>query len=131
MVIRHGIFEKPVTSPLVFHSRGACPVKQKVIVLTEEAKRCLFNQGRDHKVEERVKDIYTFINKLVNSGYGKDLRREILTAGIKRFYRLMLQEAAGGRSLYRSMEEIVPRRRLKGLSTRMWFRPTRGGNKIS
>ena len=43
----------------------------------------------------------------------------------------MLQEVAGGRSLYRSMEEMAPQRRLKGLTTRMWFRPTRGGTKVS
>ena len=43
----------------------------------------------------------------------------------------MLQEAAGGRSLYRSIEEMEPQRRMKGLTTRMWFKPTRGGNRIS
>ena len=41
--IRHTYYEKKVTSPIVFHSRGACPTKQKVIVLAEETKRRLYN----------------------------------------------------------------------------------------
>ena len=124
--IRHTYYEKQVTSPIVFHSRGACPTKQKVIVLAEEAKRRLYNQDRDHTVTDRLKDL----KDLIDSDYGKESRREIRKAGIKRFYRLILQEAAGGRSLYRSIEDILPQRKLKQLKIKTWFRPARGGNRI-
>ena len=118
MVIRHTFYEKQVTSPLVFHNRGACPTKQKVIILAEEVKRRLYNQDKDHRVKDRLRDLTTFTQKMIDSGYGKDLRREILKAGIKRYFRLTLQEQAGGRSLYRSLREMAPQRRLKQLNTR-------------
>ena len=41
--IRHTFYEKDVTSPLVFHARGACAMKQKIITLAEETKRRLYN----------------------------------------------------------------------------------------
>ena len=49
------------------------------------------------------------IQKLADSGYGKEMRIEILKAGIKRYYRLILQEIAGVRSLYRSLIQMAPR----------------------
>ena len=49
--IRHTYYEKTVTSPLVFHSRGACPTKQKIIILAEETKRHLYNQDRSTQLK--------------------------------------------------------------------------------
>ena len=97
--IRHTYFEKKVTSPLVFHNRGACSTKQKFIILAEETKRRLYNQDRYHTTQDRLVDLKVLIQKLIDSGYGKDGRKEILTAGIKRYYRLVLQEISGGRSI--------------------------------
>merc|ERR1711873_323483 len=75
--------------------------------------------------------IRVLTQKMSNSGYGKQMRREILKAGVKRYYRLRLQEEAGGRSLYRSLQEMAPQRSLKQMKTRTWFRPRRGGNRVS
>ena len=130
-IIRHTYYEKQVTSPLVFHNRGACPTRQKIVVLAEEAKRRLYNQDRQHSPEDRMKDLQHFTQKLIDSDYGKETRREILKAGVKRFYRLLLQEAAGGRAVYRSLEDMLPQRRIKQLKTKTWFQPARGGSKIS
>ena len=77
----------------------------------------------DHNLEDRIKDLTMLIQKLADSGYGKDGRREILRAGIKIYSKLVLQELAEGMSLYRSLSEMAPQRRLKHLSTRTWFRP--------
>ena len=41
--VRHTYYEKPSTSPLVFHGRGACSVRQKIVVMAEEGKRRLLN----------------------------------------------------------------------------------------
>ena len=41
--IRHKFYEEQVTSPLVFPNRGACPTKQKMIVLAEETRHRLYN----------------------------------------------------------------------------------------
>ena len=67
--IWHTFCEKSVTSPLVFHSGGACSMKQKIITLAEETKRRLYNQDTAHTVEERMKDLDIFIQKLADSGY--------------------------------------------------------------
>ena len=117
-LVRHSYYKKPSTSPLVFHARGACPARQKIIILAEEMKRRLFNQDRSHSVEERMVDGKIFIQKLIDSGYDKATRLEILKAGIKRYYRLRLQEAAGNRRLYRSGNDLLQHRTLKPLKTR-------------
>ena len=100
-------------------------------MLAEETKRRIYNQDRAHTAKERLVDLDKFVQKLADSGYGKDTRKEILTAGIKRYYRLVLQQVNGGRSLYRSAREMAPKRSLKQLAPKTWFRPTRGGNKVS
>ena len=53
--LRHMFIENDVTSPLVFQSRGACSVKQKVIILAEETKRRMYNQDRTHRPRKRMK----------------------------------------------------------------------------
>ena len=68
MIVRHSYNEKPSTSPLVFHARGACPSRQKIIILAEELKRRMFNQDRRHTIEERMSDIKVYIQKMVDSG---------------------------------------------------------------
>ena len=46
--VRHTYYEKPSTSPLVFHGRGACSTRQKIVVLAEEVKRRLLNMDPAH-----------------------------------------------------------------------------------
>ena len=99
--------------------------------MAEETKRRLYNQDRSHSIQDRLGDMKNLIQNLADSGYGKEIRVEILKAGIKRYYRLILQEIAGVRSLYRSLIETAPQRKLKKLTVRTWFRPTRGGGKVS
>ena len=86
-------------------------------------KRRLFNQDRIHSLDDRMVDIKIFIQKLVDSGYEKETRGEILRSGIKRYYRLRLQEETGTRKLYRSATDMKVGRILKPLKTREWFKP--------
>ena len=78
-----------------------------------------------------VLGLFEKLERFLKSGYGKQMRREILKAGVKRYYRPRLQEEVGGRSLYRSLQEMAPQRSSKQMMTRTWFRPRRGGNKVS
>ena len=41
--IRHSYYEKPSTSPTVFHGRGATSTRSKIVTLAEEVKRRLAN----------------------------------------------------------------------------------------
>ena len=68
-----------------------------------------------HTMEERMLDLSNLIQKLIDSEYRKGSRQEILQAGVKKPYCLVLQEASGGRSVYRTLEEMAPNRRLKAL----------------
>ena len=71
-----------------------------------------------HSKEERLLMIREFRQKLIDSYYSKETRREILTSGITRYYRLILLELARRRSLYRSMEELKDGREKKSLKTK-------------
>ena len=127
--IRHTYFEKPTTSPLVFHGRGACAIKQKITILGEEVRRRLFNQDPSHTVDERVDILRRFSQKMIDSGYTVEVRREILESGTKRYYRMRLSELAGIRNLYRSSEEMKTSRNQKERRTKAWFKPKRGGER--
>ena len=99
-VICHSYYEKPTTSPLVFHGRGACSTKQKITILSEEVKRRLYNQDKLHSIKERETELERFSKKMIDSSYTSEVRREILVSGIKRYYRMRLMEVSGVRSLY-------------------------------
>ena len=42
-----------------------------------------------------------------------------------------MQEIPGNRALYRSPQEMVSSRNLKGIQSKAWFKLARGGKKIS
>ena len=64
--IRHTFYQKPTSSPLVFHGRGACPIKQKITILGEEVKRRLYNIDPIHNTEERKDVLAKFSQKMVD-----------------------------------------------------------------
>ena len=86
---------------------------------------------RSHGKEERIQELKRFSQKMVDSAYGKDTRKEVITSGVKRYSRLVLQELAGVRKGYRSREEMKEGRRLKSLWNRTWYKSRRGGTKVS
>ena len=129
--VRHSFYEKPITSPLVFHGRGACATRQKIVTLAEEIKRRMLNMDPLHSKEERIEIILKFSQKMVDSMYVPETRREILTSGITRYYRLVLQELAGKRSLYMSTEELKGGRERKSLMAKTWYKTQRGGCRVS
>ena len=66
-----------------------------------------------------------------SSGYTAQNRKEILISGVSRYYRIQLQEAAGGRKLYRSVDEMRKVRILKPLKQKAWYKTRREGTKVS
>ena len=129
--VRHTYYEKPSTSPLVFHGKGACSARQKIVVLAEEVKRRLLNMDPAHTQDQRLEVQLKFSQKIADSGYQKEVRKEILYFGITRYFRLVLLELSGGRKLYRSGKEMKESRDLKALKCRVWFKSQRGGSKVS
>ena len=67
---------------------------------------------------------------MTDSSYTTENRREVLILGITRYYRLVVQEQSGLRSLYRSTEELKAGRERKSLKVKAWFKIQRGGTKV-
>ena len=120
--MRHTFYEKPLASPLVFHSRSAYNWKAKVVTLSEEVKRRLMNMDLYHSEAERVEVLTTFLGKMANSQYGPPTRKEVLKSGIRRYYRKVYAQETGGPKLYRTKEELERGRRFKELLNKHWFR---------
>ena len=127
MRIRHTYYEKPMASPLVFHSRAAYSWRCKIVTLSEETGRRMRNMDEYHTVEERKEVLCKFLKKMADSGYGPPTREEILKSGIRKYYRKVSDQETGGPRLYRGPEEMKENRRFKDLLTKRWFRPRRGG----
>ena len=68
---------------------------------------------------------------MADSGYTVGNRREILQAGITRYYCIRLQETAGIRRLYHSAEDMSQARNLKPLKLKAWYKTKRGGTRVS
>ena len=64
-----------------------------------------------------------FLDKLANSGYGKDTRSEVLRLVTTKFYRELLDSKTGGRKLYRTSLEMERARKFKRLEVKNWFKP--------
>ena len=92
-VIRHTFFEKDTSSPLVFHANSAYSWKPKITTLAEELGRRFCNMDQHHTEEERDEVVKRFLQKLVDSGYNKEHREEIIKSGCKRFSRRLIQDA--------------------------------------
>ena len=87
MKIRHSFFQKPTTSPLVFHSGGAHSWRSKLITLAEELRRRLLNMETFHTWDEQRHVIKDFLQKMCDSGYGESTRLEVIKSAITKYYR--------------------------------------------
>ena len=81
-VIRYSYYEKPVTTPIVFHTRGGYAWRSKIVILAEEGKRRLMNRDSIHTEQETVLIMKKFIQKMSDSGYDYATRMEILNSGV-------------------------------------------------
>lgn len=129
--IRHSFYQKPTTSPLVFHSEGAHSSKSKILTLSEELHRRLLNMDTYHSWDDQKEVIVDFIQKMCDSGYDHPTRMEVILSGVKKYYRQVVEQETGGRRLYRSQEHMASSRKLKSLKNKTWFRNKRGGSKIT
>lgn len=98
---------------LSLHRRGAISTRLKIVTLAEVVKRRLLYLDRKHLKKEILKILRKNSQKLIDSTYSPEVREEILRSGITQYHRLVLQDMEGGRSLYRSSEEMKKRRILK------------------
>ena len=56
--------------------------RQKIVKLLEEVKRRIVNMDGRHSMEERLKVLKRFSQKLTGSCYSQEVRQEILKSGL-------------------------------------------------
>ena len=97
--IRHMFYETEVTSPLVFHAKGAHTWKLNLVRLGEEVRRRLQNTDRKH-TEAKVLEILTkFSQKMTDSDYDVNSRQEVLKSGMRKYYTELAQAVREGTHL--------------------------------
>ena len=62
-----------------------------------------------------------------DSGYNAKARVEILKSAVTKFRRQVLEEATGGRNIFRGAKDMKETRRYKDFYNKAWFRSERGG----
>ena len=96
--------------------------------MSEELRRRLLNMDQLHTSEERKHVVGDFLKKMADSGYAHSTRKETILSAVRKYYRQILEQETGGRSLYRSSNEMAETRKLKSLLNKTWFRSKRGGH---
>ena len=84
-----------------------------------------------HTEEQREEIVQNFLQKLIDSGYNQEHRQEIIKSGCRKFSRRLIEDATGGRPLYRSVEQMRSARRVKSFNSNLWYKSPRGGKDIS
>ena len=126
--VRYAYYEKPTTNPKVFPRKGAHGWRGKIATLAMEGVRRMRNLDPRTPEADRLEVIKDFALKLKDSGYDTKERREILKAGIIKYYRLTAQSIAAGKiSANRTRAELAGKRTLKQLENLTWFSRNRGG----
>ena len=85
--IRYLCYEKPKTSPIVFHGERSHAWRNKLVVLAQETLRRMINCDRWTTPETRILILTKFAQKLADSGYRSSTRRETTTSGLTKYYR--------------------------------------------
>ena len=99
----------------------------KMKILANDLTRRLLNTSESLGLEDRVKVVNDYSQKLLNSGYGQEQVRRIIINGIKSYERKFEESMrAGGRKLHRtSGESSGLRNRKKLLDKSEWFKRKR------
>ena len=129
--VRHSFYQKPSTSPLVFHAGGAHTWRSKIITLAEEMRRRFLNTDWYHPEPEVDIIIKDFLQKLTDSGYDPNTRMEIMKSAARKYFRQAMDQETGGRRLHRSAGEMSQGRALKSLQASTWFKSRRGGKEAT
>ena len=61
--------------------------------------------------EKKVRELKTFLTKMVNSGYRPPTRKEVLVSGMRRYYLKLVKQESGGPRLYRTAQQLQEGRR--------------------
>jgi hypothetical protein len=83
---------------------SALSFTKKRTILTQECLRQLRNTKIELGPEVQRKHLNNFMLQLKNSGYSQKFRREVLDSGLKAFQKMVEDDKAGVKPLYRSRD---------------------------
>ena len=102
-----------------------CTVQSYIIRLTVIGEKSeMDQQNTEEEITEVVQD---YIQKLMDSGYSHNHRKEILRSGCEKFCRRQIEDLTGGRQLYWTKGQMKAARKAKKLSNQYLFKSSRGG----
>ena len=87
--VLYKFFEKEMVSPMVLHKRSAMPEGVRRATLNQEMVRRMVNTSEDAKIEDRLKVVDDYTQKLINSEYDLEEARGIVIGGLKGYERLL------------------------------------------
>ena len=99
-LVKYNFFEKSMGSKVTMLETSASSWQSKVSSLTQEVTRRLINTSED-LVDEKIKAIDNFCNKLKMSGYTRQQRWEILKSGTRKYNKMVREEKIGKRRVNR------------------------------
>ena len=126
--VEYRAFEKPVSSNVGVQMLSAMDENSKMKTLANDLTRMLLNTSETLGMEEKVKVVDRYSQKMFNSGFGLEQVRRIVTNGIKGYERRLRENRVGVRRVHRTTEESSgDRGRKKLLERTEWFKKKRRG----
>ena len=116
-------FEKPTRNKRVILENSALPSNQKRTILTQECLRRLLNTKFELGEEVRKEHLNNFMLKLKNSGYNTKYRTEILDSALLAYEKIVSEDKAGTKPMYRSRDWNKEEREQKKQYRKLnWFK---------
>ena len=124
--VEYRFYEKPMSSNMTVQKLTAMEENSKMKTLSNDLIRRLLNTSEALGMEERVKIVDDYGQKLLNSGYGIEQTRTIIINGLKGYEKKLKESRSGGRKLHRTSEESSSiRSRKKLIDKSEWFKVRR------
>ena len=116
-------YEKPTKNKRVILEDAAIPPNQKRTILTQECLRRLRNTKLELGEGVRIKHLNNFMLKLKNSGYATKYRTEILDSALMAYEKIISDDKAGIKPIYRSRDYDREEREKKKSSRKLnWYK---------
>ena len=122
-----------MASNMCIQKKSAMEENSKMKTLANDLTRRLLNTSERLSMDERIKVVEDYIQKLFNSGYTLEQVRRIITNGIKGYEKKLTESRrTDGRKLHRtSTESSLTRRRKKLMGKTEWYRNKKNDDNVN
>ena len=124
--VLYNFYEKPMSSNMCINKDSGMDENSKMKILANDLVRRLLNTSESLGMENRIKVVDDYSQKLLNSGYRREQVQRIIVNGIKAYERKLKEHRDGIRNLHRTAGESGgARSRKKLLDKSEWFKGKR------